>query len=90
MHYDCSHTENVHLLFCAQLIIILGVLNLDIITSSPPLECLYCVILCNSNSFHSFTFKLCIMIIHTLKMCTGDVGPEQSLGLSQMRASLAT
>ena len=28
-----------------------------------------CVI-CNSKSFHSFLFKLCILIIHTLKMCT--------------------
>ena len=25
---------------------------------------------CNSNRFHSFIFKLCIMIVHTLKMCT--------------------
>ena len=31
--------------------------------------CLVCVI-CNSNSIHSFIFKLCIMIFHTLKMCT--------------------
>ena len=31
--------------------------------------CLLCVI-CDSNSFHSFIFKLCIMIVHTLKMCT--------------------
>ena len=33
------------------------------------LGCLVCVIY-NSNSFHSFIFKLCIMIVHTLKMCT--------------------
>ena len=33
------------------------------------LGCLACVI-CNSKSFHSFIFKLCIMIVHTLKMCT--------------------
>ena len=32
-----------------------------------PLVCLVCVI-CNSNSFHSFIFKLCIMIVHTLNM----------------------
>ena len=31
--------------------------------------CLLCVI-CNSNSIHSLIFKLCIMIVHTLKMCT--------------------
>ena len=24
--------------------------------------------ICNSNSFHSFIFKLCVMIIHTLKI----------------------
>ena len=33
------------------------------------LGCLVCEI-CNSKSFHSFLFKLCIMIVHTLKMCT--------------------
>ena len=31
--------------------------------------CLVCVI-CNSNNFHPFVFKLCIMIVYTLKMCT--------------------
>ena len=31
--------------------------------------CLVCVI-CNSNSIHLFIFKLCILIVHTLKMCT--------------------
>ena len=31
--------------------------------------CLVCVI-CNSNSFHSFIFKLCLMIVQTTKMCT--------------------
>ena len=45
--------------------------------STPPLEymltlCNLCVI-CNSHRFHSFIFELC-----TLKMCTGDTGPEQS------------
>ena len=39
--------------------------------------CNLCVI-CNSNRFHSFIFKLCIMIVHTLKMCTGKAGPEQN------------
>ena len=29
---------------------------------------LVCVI-CNSKSFHSLIFKLCIMIVHTLTMC---------------------
>ena len=30
--------------------------------------CQVCVI-CNSNSFHSFIFKLCIMINYTVKVC---------------------
>ena len=30
---------------------------------------------------NSFILKLCIMIVHTLKMCTRDAGPEQSLVL---------
>ena len=34
---------------------------------------------CISNRFHSFIFELCIMIVHTLKMCTDNTGPEQSL-----------
>ena len=32
-------------------------------------ECLACVI-CNSNSIHSFIFKLHTMIVHTMKICT--------------------
>ena len=39
--YDCSHIEHVHPIFCAHLIIIFGVLNLYIFTSTPPLECLH-------------------------------------------------
>ena len=31
--------------------------------------CLVCVI-CTSNNFYSIIFKLCIMIVHTLKMYT--------------------
>ena len=31
--------------------------------------CLVCAI-CNSNSFCSFIFKLCVMIVHILKICT--------------------
>ena len=45
------------------------VLNLDIFLSKMLRGCLVCVI-CNSNSFHFFIFKLCIMIVHTLKMGT--------------------
>ena len=37
----------VHPIFRAHLIIFLGLLNLDIITSTPPLECLHCLFVCN-------------------------------------------
>ena len=37
--------------------------------SATLLGCLVCVI-CNSKTFHSFLFKLFIMIVHTLKVCT--------------------
>ena len=52
-----------------------------LVKSTPPLECLRCLFVCNlnSNRFHSFIFILCIMIVHTLKMCTGDAGPEFGL-----------
>ena len=70
---DCSHIDNVHQSFCAHLInifLFLGLLNLDIFFPSEMLRgCLVCVI-CNSSSFHSFIFKLCIMIVHTLNMYT--------------------
>ena len=42
----------------------------------------YLCVICNSNRFHIFKFKLCTMIVHLLKMCTGKAGPEQSLVLS--------
>ena len=72
-----AHTLNM----CAPYILctfdnILGLLNLDIIASTPPLECLHWM-----NRVHSFIFKLCIMIVQTLNMCTDDTGPEQSLVL---------
>ena len=51
----------MHLIFCAHLLNIfefLQVLNLDIFFPSEMCSgCLVCVI-CNSNSFHSFMFKL--------------------------------
>ena len=61
--YDCSHIEHVHPIFCAHLIIFLGVFNLYIkffyvyITFGVFTLCNLCVI-CNSNIFHSFIFKL--------------------------------
>ena len=53
----------MHPIFCVHLIIFLGLLNLDIITSTPPLECLHCLFVCNLQfRFHSFIFTLCIMM----------------------------
>ena len=69
----------MHPIYCAYLIIFWGLLNLDIITSTPPLD--YLCLIWNSNRIHSFIFNLCIMIVNTLKMCTGDAGLEQSLVL---------
>ena len=67
------YIEDVHLLFCAHLIYIFsfftGVELRHFFPSEMRTGCLVCVI-CNSNSFHSFIFKLCIMIVRTLKMCT--------------------
>ena len=45
------------------------VLNLDIFPSEMLSGCLVFVI-CNSNSIQYFIFKLCLMVVHTLKMCT--------------------
>ena len=44
VRYDCSHIEHVHPVFCVHLVILLRVFNLTIITSTPPLEYLHCVI----------------------------------------------
>ena len=79
-----AHTVNM----CAPCILctldnIFGIVELRhyyVYTTFGVLTLFICVI-CNSNRFHSFIFKLCIVIVHTLKMCTGDAGPEQSLVL---------
>ena len=68
----------MHPIFYAHWIIYFGVLNYT--TFGVLTLCNLCVI-CISNRFHSCIFKLCIMIVHTLKMCTEDTGPEQSLVL---------
>ena len=47
-----------------------GLLRLAVRLSATFLGSLVRVI-CNYNSFHSFIFKFCQMIIHTLEMCTG-------------------
>ena len=70
---DCSHI--VHHTFCAHFMDIssfMGVLNLDIFSVHPQhfgvlsLVCVFCI----SKSFHSFILQLCIMIVHSSKMCT--------------------
>ena len=71
---DCSHIEDVHLLFCACFIIFFHVLTgVELRHFFHPqclgARCLVCVI-CNSNSIYSFILKLCTMIIHTLKIRT--------------------
>ena len=73
----------MHPTFCAHLITFLGLLNLDIIRSTPPwiAYIVYLCVICNSNKFHSFILKLCLMIVNTLEMCAGDADPEQSLDL---------
>ena len=45
--------------------------------------------------FHSCIFELCILSVeflhpyfHTLKICTGDAGPEQSLALLDLNLSI--
>ena len=74
LHNDCSHIEDVHLLFCAHLInIFLFLTGVELRHFFLP-RCLggcrlVCVI-CNSNRVHYFIFKLRIMIVHTLIMCT--------------------
>ena len=44
-------------------------IHLSVRLSTTLFGCLICVI-CNSKSFHSILFKLCIMVVHILKMCT--------------------
>ena len=73
----------MHPIFFAHLIILLDLLHLDL-SSLHHILMAYIVYLCvmfNSNRFHSFIFKLCIMIVDKLKICTDDAGPEQSLVL---------
>ena len=81
--YDYSHIEHVHPIFCAfdNIFRSVELRHYNVYTLfGVPTFCNLCVI-CSSNNFHSYIFKLCIMIVHTLKMCTGDTGPEQGLVL---------
>ena len=63
---------SVHtILFCAHLInvfLLLRTVEFRQLFHRKALGCLLPVI-CNSSSFHSFIFKLCIMIVHTWNMC---------------------
>ena len=73
LHNDCSHIENVYLIFCTHFMILFiffflgGGLEVRFFFRKM-VRCLVCVI-CNSNHFHSLIFKLCIMIVHKLNMC---------------------
>ena len=80
--FKLAHTLNM----CAPYILCPfdNILGLQAILCLHHLWSAYIVYLCviyNSNRFYSFIFKLCIMIVHTLDMCTSDAGPEQSLVL---------
>ena len=76
--------EEVHLLFCAHLIniflLFMGVELRHFFSSEMQRGCQVCAV-CNSNRFHSFIFKLCIMIVHTSKMCIGNTVSRAELGL---------
>ena len=68
-------------------------LNFDINSSTPLLAGLHCVICEQSVIQIDFIplhmFKICIMIVHTLKMCTGNAGPEQlDLKMTKKHAEL--
>ena len=69
----CLHLEDTQVLFCAHLINVFFIFT-DVglrhyFQSEVCRGCLFCVI-CNSVTLHSFFFKLCLIIVHTLKMCT--------------------
>ena len=71
LYNDCSHIEDVHHLLCAHFMNFFSLMpggELRHFNVKNAL-CLVCVF-CNSKKFLSFIFKLCIMIVHTLKMCT--------------------
>ena len=72
LHNDCSYIEHVPPLLCKfdkHFLIFRAVDFRHFFPSEMLRGCLVCVI-CNSSSFHSFIFKLCMMIVHTLNMYT--------------------
>ena len=73
LHNDCSYIVHLHLIFCAHFIDIFVIFRAVKLSHFYPSEmltgCLLCLIF-NSSSFHSYIFKLCILIVYTLNMCT--------------------
>ena len=43
--------------------------------------CVFCIQIDLIPLYSNYIFKLCIMIVHSLKICIGDAGPEQSFVL---------
>ena len=68
------YSNIVHLLFCAYFINIFSIFRGVELRHFFVQKCLdgvwFVCVICNSNSFHFFIFKLYIMIVPTLKMCT--------------------
>ena len=62
----------MHLPFCAHFIFSFLFLTGVELSHFPIRNAWVCLVyvICNSNSIHYFIFKLCIMVAHTLKMCT--------------------
>ena len=73
-------TLKMCLYFCAKLIIFLGLLHLDIFPSE--MHRILVFVISNLSSFHSFIFKLCILIVHTLNMYTLYLGIFDNIFLS--------
>ena len=71
LHNNCSHIKDVHLLFVHISWFFLHFFGLELryFLSKMLRGCLISVF-CNSNSFHSLIFKLFIMIVGTLNMCS--------------------
>ena len=58
-----------------------GVLNLDVLSLEMPRWFLVCVV-CNSKSFYSSIFYLCIMIVYTLYTCLSFLCKFENIFLS--------
>ena len=78
------HTLKMCTSYFVHILIFLGLLNLDIITSAPHLGCLHCVI-CNSNGYYSFLFKSCIPLPNKFLMLNLHFLCPQHIDLSLQR-----